>query len=125
MGFELGLQVKLRLKVHFLVWKAANDAKVTLNLMIQARINKINTAIKHAALKELKKLLAQLGARTEAAVKSIEEFVRRRSLRLWLRYAKRELDLREKLEQCSRKRKTDGLRESCGLGGNTATKKSF
>ena len=104
------LDMKLRLKVHFLVWKAANDAKVTLNLMIQARINKINTAIKHAALKELKKLLAQLGARTEAAVKSIEEFVRRRSLRLWLRYAKRELDLREKLEQCSRKRKTDGLR---------------
>ena len=104
------LDMKLRLKVHFLAWKAANDAKVTLNLMIQARINKINTAIKHAALKELKKLLAQLGARTEAAVKSIEEFVRRRSLRLWLRYAKRELDLREKLEQCSRKRKTDGLR---------------
>ena len=104
------LDMKLRLKVHFLVWKAANDAKVTLNLMIQARINKINTAIKHVALKELKKLLAQLGARTEAAVKSIEEFVRRRSLRLWLRYAKRELDLREKLEQCSRKRKTDGLR---------------
>ena len=104
------LDMKLRLKVHFLVWKAANDVKVTLNLMIQARINKINTAIKHAALKELKKLLAQLGARTEAAVKSIEEFVRRRSLRLWLRYAKRELDLREKLEQCSRKRKTDGLR---------------
>ena len=104
------LDMKLRLKVHFLVWKAANDAKVTLNLMIQGRINKINTAIKHAALKELKKLLAQLGARTEAAVKSIEEFVRRRSLRLWLRYAKRELDLREKLEQCSRKRKTDGLR---------------
>ena len=104
------LDMKLRLKVHFLVWKAANDAKVTLNLMIQARINKINTAIKHAAQKELKKLLAQLGARTEAAVKSIEEFVRRRSLRLWLRYAKRELDLREKLEQCSRKRKTDGLR---------------
>ena len=93
------LSTKLGLKVHFLQWKAAHDASVSLNMLIQASTNKKNNAMLRVVFKELRKLLVILSAKTVDSVIAIEKFVIKRTLRIWLAFSKREIDLRSRLER--------------------------
>ncbi|QDZ17971.1 hypothetical protein A3770_01p04890 [Chloropicon primus] len=94
------LSTKLRLKVHFASWKCAYDTAVSLSLLVAARTNKANRATKRVFFEELKKLVVQLRSKTEQAVRDIEQFLRKRNLRIWLEYCKREQDLRVRFEHC-------------------------
>ena len=93
------LSTKLGLKVHFLQWKAAHDSSVSLNMLIQASTNKKSSAMMRVVFKELRNLVVILSAKTVDSVIAIEKFVIKRTLRIWLAFCKREIDLRSRLER--------------------------
>ena len=100
------LSTKLRLKVHFMAWKAAYESMLSMDLLITAATNKSNRALKRVVLKEYKKLLVHLRSRTKDAIASIEQFVRKRTLRIWQRQCRRAIFLRLMFQRLSAQHKS-------------------